>query len=83
MEDQKFRDSKVPDICVIYCGTNNVNRDTPSASIVSLFQTAKLNAKSIITGLLPLGLIPRHSRHVLEYDPRREYDPTHYQIVCC
>ena len=49
-------------ICVIHCGTNNIDRDTPSditdgiTSIVSVFQTAKPNAKIIITGLLPRDL---------------------------
>ena len=55
-------------ICVIHCGTNNIDRDTPSdiadgiTSIVSVFQTAKPNAKIIITGLLPRDLVPGYRR---------------------
>ena len=55
-------------ICVIHCGTNNIDRDTPSditdgiTSIVSVFQTAKPNAKIIITGLLPRDLEPGYRR---------------------
>eukprot|EP00795_Rhopilema_esculentum_P017748 gene17748-9420_t len=56
-------------ICVVHCGTNNIDKDTPSditdgiTSIVSVFQTAKPNAKVIIAGLLPRDLEHGYRRH--------------------
>ena len=55
-------------IVVIHCGTNNVDRHTPSdikdgiTAIVSVYQTAKPNAKVIIAGLLPRDIAPGYRR---------------------
>ncbi len=55
-------------IVVIHCGTNNVDLNTPTdikdgiTSIVSVFQTAKPNAKVIIAGLLPRDPVPGYRR---------------------
>ena len=59
-------------ICVIHCGNNNIDRDSPSniadgiTSIATFIQTAKPNAKIIITGLLPRDLVPGYRRQSIQ-----------------
>ena len=63
-------DPKNLNICVIHCGRNNIDKDTPTSItygiilIASAVMIAKPNVKIIITGLLPRDLHPAgYRRH--------------------